>query len=84
MTATTSLAVFLAYFILDALYAINTEAVSRYQAGRAAWSAALLYGLSAYGIRVYLSNPLYIIPLILGAASGTYATVRWLKSRKSV
>jgi VanZ family protein len=79
----TAATMFFAYVTLDALYAINTEAVSRYQAGRAAWSAALLYSLSAYGVQVYVENHLYVIPLVLGASIGTYFTVRILKTRRS-
>lgn len=75
------LSVFAAYATLDALYAIYTEALVAHRAHRAAFTAVFIYALSAYGVRSYMSDPIYMLPLVLGAWSGTYITVTILKRR---
>lgn len=76
---TTAVFVFLAYVLLDALYAVYTDAVGRHLAGRSAWLAMSIYAISAYGVKTYIGNPWYCVPLALGAWVGTYFTVAFLR-----
>lgn len=75
----TALLVFIAYVIIDILYALYVVYVGNRQAFAAALCSALLYSLSAYGIVTFSRNILYIIPLATGAFLGTYITIRFKK-----
>lgn len=75
----TAVSVFFAYVLLDALYAVYTDAIGRHAAGRAAWLAMCIYGISAYGVKTYITNVWYCIPLGLGAWVGTYFTIAFLR-----
>jgi hypothetical protein len=46
---------------------------------RAASVSAVIYSLLAFGVITYSQNPLYIIPLGIGAFVGTYLTVKYRK-----
>ncbi len=72
-----ALCVFATYVLIDILYAAYILEVGRRRAFRAAALSSVIYGLLAYGILTYSHNPLYIVPLVLGAFLGTYITVRW-------
>lgn len=79
----TALMVFLAYLVIDMLYAHYTFSVTKLQASRAATTGALMYFLLAVGVLNYTHNPLYLFPLVLGSWIGTYLTVEF-ERRKSV
>ncbi len=76
-----ALLVFSAYALLDVLFAVYTDAVTKYQAHRAAICTAVIYALSAYGVKIYTQDPRFIVPLAAGAWAGTYFTVVFLKGR---
>lgn len=77
-----ALAVFVAYFIVDALYARYTLHVNQYKASSAATTGALMHFILAFGVLNYVQNYLYVIPLAVGSWLGTYAMVR-LEKHKS-
>ena len=68
--------IFLAYFILDALYVKYTLAVVSKRAVRAANFGSSMYVLMAFGIFNYTHNFLYVLPVGLGSWLGTYAIVK--------
>lgn len=70
--------VFVVYIFFDILYALYVICVSRRQAVAASAISSVLYSLGAYGVMSYLHNPLYIIPLAIGAFIGTYIAVKYL------
>jgi uncharacterized membrane protein len=69
--------VFATYVLIDILYAAYILEVGKRRAFRAALLSSVIYGLLAYGILTYSHNTLYLVPLVLGAFSGTYLTVRF-------
>ena len=71
--------VFVAYVIVDALYAYYTLAVAEKQPLRAATIGTLIHFLLAVGILSFIQNFLYLIPLILGSWIGTYLAVTHAK-----
>ena len=75
----TAFLVFLAYVVIDILYALYVVYVGKRNAVGAAAASALLYSLSAYGVVTFSKNILYIIPLAAGAFLGTYFTVKYQK-----
>jgi uncharacterized protein YebE (UPF0316 family) len=74
----TALTVFVVYVFFDILYALYVICVSRRQALAASAISAVLYSLGAYGVMNYLHNPLYLIPLAIGAFIGTYVAVKYM------
>lgn len=78
----TCVTVFFAYALLDALYALYTDAVTNLRPARASHTAVGIYALSAYGVKTYIENGWYVIPLLLGGWLGTYFTVVVLKQKK--
>lgn len=68
--------VFLAYFVVDALFAYYTIAVTKRQPGRAATAGSVMYFLMALGVISYVQNYLYVVPLVLGSWLGTYVIVK--------
>lgn len=72
----TALIVFVAYVVVDGMYAYYTLAVTDKQPLRAATVGAMMHFLIAVGVLSYVQNYLYIIPLALGSWIGTYAVVR--------
>ena len=77
-----ALVVFVAYIIVDALYAYYTIRVTERRAKLAATSSMFIYILGAIGVLNYVENYLYIIPLALGAWLGSYLVVRHESYRK--
>jgi hypothetical protein len=73
----TALMVFVAYLVIDMLYAHYTFAVTKLQASRAATTGALMYFLLAVGVLNYTNNALYLFPLVFGSWLGTYLTVEF-------
>lgn len=70
--------VFAVYVVFDILYALYVLCVARKQAIRASAISSALYSLGAYGVMTYLENPLYLVPLALGAFLGTFLAVRYM------
>jgi hypothetical protein len=73
--------VFVIYFLLDGFYVYYTVQVTKLNSGRATISALAIYGLSAAGVLIYVANPLYIIPLLLGSGAGTFFVVEYEKRK---
>ena len=71
-----ALLVFVAYVILDYLYAKYTIYIQNRQAFRAGLSGAMMYSLMAWGIIIYTNHPIYIIFVALGSFCGTYFAVK--------
>ena len=70
-----ALSVFLAYVIVDMLYAKYTLLVNQLRPAVAATAGALMYFLLAVGVLNYANNALYLVPLAIGSWVGTYFTV---------
>lgn len=70
--------VFVIYVVLNILYALYVICVSKKQALAASFISSALSSLGAYGIISYLHNPLYILPLAIGAFIGAYIAVKYL------
>ena len=64
--------VLVSYFIVDAMYAHYTLAVTELKALSAANTGALMHFLLAVGVLSYVQNYLYIFPIAIGSWSGTY------------
>lgn len=75
-----ALGVGVAYFIVDAMYAYYTLAVTQRKAVTAETTGALMHFLLALGVLSYIQNYLYIIPIAIGSWLGTYYIVS--KERK--
>ena len=76
---TTAIMVFVAYIVIDILYALYVVYVGKRNAFGAAIASALLYSLGAYGVVTFSKNILYVIPLAAGAFLGTYFTIKFQK-----
>jgi len=74
-----ALVVFVAYILVDGMYAYYTLAIAEKQPFRSATVGAAMHFLIAVGVLSYVQNYLYIIPLALGSWIGTYIVV--LKSK---
>jgi len=70
-----ALVVFVAYILVDGMYAYYTLAVAQKQPVRSATVGAMMHFLIAVGVLSYVQNYLYIIPLALGSWIGTYIVV---------
>lgn len=68
-------AVFLSYFLIDALYARYTYDVISKRPFHSATIGSCMHFLLAFGVINYTENYMYIIPLALGSWFGTYAVV---------
>ncbi len=75
------LAMFIAYFVYDWLYARYTLFVANLKASSAATFGALLYAISAFGVLNYVENLLYIIPMVIGGWLGTYYAIKKEKQK---
>jgi uncharacterized membrane protein YfcA len=75
-------AIFLSYVALDAAYVIYTSAVASHRAFVASFSATAIYALSAFGAMTWFQQPLYIVPMLLGAWIGTYTTVKFTARKR--
>ncbi len=74
----TALIVFVAYMVVDGMYAYYTLAVAEKQAFRSATVGSLMHLLIAVGVLSYVQNYLYIVPLAIGSWIGTYLVVKRL------
>ncbi|MBA3733122.1 hypothetical protein H0W91_01965 [Patescibacteria group bacterium] len=75
--------IFLAYILVDGMYAYYTIAVTNKKPFVSATTGALMHFLIAIGVLNYVHNYLYIIPIAIGSWIGTYFVVkRELKNMK--
>jgi hypothetical protein len=68
--------VFVAYLLIDAMYAYYTLSIAEKRPFAAASTGALMHFLIAFGVLSYVQNYLYVIPLAIGSWFGTYLVVR--------
>lgn len=74
--------IFVAYAVIDALYAYYTLAVTRRRTFSSATSGLVIHFLLAFGVINYVGNYLYVIPLALGSWVETYAIVKQESMKK--
>lgn len=74
-----ALIVFVAFVILDVVYALYTLAVAHRRIGEAVLWAAMIPALSAYIVTAYIDNAWMVVPACMGAAVGTWLVVRFWK-----
>jgi hypothetical protein len=70
---------FVIYFAFDLCYALYIKSVHEVKPIRAANLSVLLFLLTAYGTIEYVNSFINIIPIILGAWTGSYLTLKWGK-----
>ena len=68
--------IFVAYIIVDAMYAYYTLQVTKRKPYSAATVGALMHFILALGILSYIQNYLYMIPLAMGSWVGTFIIVK--------
>ncbi|MFC1623304.1 hypothetical protein ACFL16_02785 [Patescibacteria group bacterium] len=74
--------VFVAYVVMDGLYAKYTIDVSNYNAVRAANVGTIIHFLLVFGVLNYTQNWLYVFPLAIGSWIGTYYTIKKEKLKR--
>ena len=77
--------IFITYFILDMFYAYYILCIESRQNLMSSLMAGMITSLSAFGVVSFSKNMIYVIPLFLGAFTGTYCTMKLkeiLQSRK--
>ena len=82
-----ALGLFFASSLLDGLFALYTIALVDTLAFRAASLSLIMYILEAFGIVSYVGNKIYLVPLALGAFTGTYIVIKreaWKKQKKKL
>lgn len=72
-----AMVVFLAYLLVDAMYAYYTLAVTKKKPFTSATVGSLMHFFIAFGVLNYVQNYLYIVPLALGSWIGTYVIVKY-------
>jgi len=77
-----ALGVMISYILIDGLYVKYTLEVVSLKPFKSATIGSFMHVLLAFGVINYTENWLYIFPLILGSWIGTYAVVRWEKTKK--
>lgn len=68
--------IFVAYLLVDALYAQYTFHVTQYKEYSAATIGALMHFILAFGVLNYVQNFLYVVPLAMGSWVGTFLVIR--------
>lgn len=68
--------VFVAYLLVDAMYAYYTLAVTKGRPIASASVGATMHFLIAFGVLNYVQNYLYVLPLAIGSWIGTYFVVK--------
>lgn len=68
--------IFLAYILIDGMYAFYTQSIIKKKAVVSATTGALMHFLIAFGVLNYVQNFWYVIPLALGSWVGTYLVVK--------
>lgn len=71
-----AVAIFVAYLLIDAMFAYYTLAVTRKRPIAAANVGSLMYLLIAFGVLNYVENYLYVVPMVIGSWIGTYVIVK--------
>jgi hypothetical protein len=71
-----ALTVFVAYILIDGMYALYTQSIAKKKPVMSATVGALMHFLIAFGVLNYVQNFLYIVPLALGSWIGTYIVVK--------
>ncbi|MCK4635961.1 MAG: hypothetical protein KAT32_03785 [Candidatus Moranbacteria bacterium] len=71
--------IFLAYILIDGLYAKYTLYVTEKSEFKAATSGMIIHFLLAFGVINYTQNWLYIFPLALGSWIGTFIVIKRFK-----
>jgi uncharacterized membrane protein len=77
-----AIVLFFASAILDAVFALYTVAVVKSKALTASSMSLLTYLLMAVGILSFVKNRWYVMPLALGAFTGTYLVVKYEAVKK--
>ena len=77
-----AIGLFLAATLLDAIFALYTVAIIKTQPFRAASLSFLTYTLEAIGVVSYVNNKWYLIPLAIGAFTGSYIVVKREATKK--
>ena len=72
----TACLIFIAYVLIDGMYAYYTQSIVKKKAFVSATTGALMHFLIAFGVLNYVQNFLYVIPLALGSWVGTYLVVK--------
>ncbi len=78
--STIAIVIFLAYILIDGMYAYYTVAVIRKNPITSATVGSLMHFLIAFGVLSYVENYLYLFPLALGSWIGTFLVV-WRDSK---
>jgi uncharacterized protein YebE (UPF0316 family) len=68
--------IFIAYIIVDGMYACYTLQVTKRKPYSSATIGALMHFLLAVGVLNYVQNFLYLLPLALGSWIGTFLVVK--------
>lgn len=68
--------IFIAYIVVDSMYAYYTLQVTKRKPYSAATIGALMHFLLAVGVLSYVENYLYLLPLALGSWIGTFIIVK--------
>lgn len=70
-----ALIVLVVYVLIDGMYALYTQSITKKKPVTAASVGALMHFLIAFGVLNYVQNFLYVIPLAIGSWVGTYFVV---------
>ncbi len=73
---------FVLYFFIEMLDSSLTFSLTQHKSLRSALVTFILYGTLAIEIVAIISNYLYIFPVALGAALGSYAIVEYEKKKR--
>lgn len=68
--------IFIAYIIVDGMYAYYTLQVAEKKPFAAATTGALMHFIIAFGVLNHVQNYLYLIPLAIGSWIGTFIVVK--------
>lgn len=60
------------YIVIDWLYAVYTIYIVDKKTIKACNAGSLIYAINAFGVMVYISSPIYVIFVTIGAWIGTY------------
>ncbi len=71
-----AVAIFIAYIVVDGMYAYYTLRVAEKKPFAAATTGALMHFIIAFGVLNYVQNYLYLIPLAIGSWIGTFIVVK--------
>jgi hypothetical protein len=71
-----ALTLFAANFAAGSLYALFVRYTGEREAGKAATCSVAITLLMATNILQFVSNPLYLVPVLAGNWLGTYSTIR--------